>query len=151
MADTIEAASPSIPPHVQVIKMGTGGAVANVVHIAARIGLADQLSAGAKSAIELAAPLTLHAPSLHRLMRTMAALGLLSEGEGQRFSLTKLGEALRTGAPGSARSTLLMTGSSWVGSGFANVFHSNTWISIRRPLRYLVQPWSAFMARNLRR
>lgn len=124
MADTIEAATPPVPPHVQVIEMGTGSAVANVVHVAARIGLADELSAGPKSAIELAAPLALHAPSLHRLMRTMAALGLLSEGEGQRFSLTKLGEALRTGAPGSARSTLLMTGSSWVGSGFANIFHS---------------------------
>jgi hypothetical protein len=41
----------------------------------------------------------------------------------QRFSLTKLGEALKTAAPGSARATLL-TGSSWVGSGFANLLHS---------------------------
>ena len=79
---------------------------------------------GPKSAAELAGPLALHAPSLHRLMRTMASLGLLTEGEAQRFSLTKLGEALRTDAPGSARSTLLMTGSSWVGSGFANLLHS---------------------------
>ena len=54
----------------------------------------------------------------------MAGLGLLTEGEAQRFSLTKLGEALKTGAPDSARATLLMTGSSWVGSGFANLLHS---------------------------
>jgi hypothetical protein len=104
--------------------MGTGGAVANVVHIAAKVGLADKLADGPKSADELAGPLALHAPSLHRLMRTMASLGLLTEGERQRFSLTTLGEALRTDAPGSARSTLLMTGSNWVGSGFANLLHS---------------------------
>jgi hypothetical protein len=45
-----------------------------------------------------------HAPSLHRLMRTLASLGLLTERTEQRFALTTLGEALKTGAPGSARS-----------------------------------------------
>jgi SAM-dependent methyltransferase len=124
MSESIQAAAPCLPPHVQLIQMGTGGAVANVVHMAAKLGLADKLADGPKSAVELAGPSALHAPSLHRLMRTMASLGLLTEGEQLRFSLTKLGEALRSDAPGSARSTLLMTGSSWVGSGFANLLHS---------------------------
>jgi Dimerisation domain len=109
MAESIEGVPPCLPPHVQLIQMGTGGAVANVVQVAAKLGLADLLADGPKSAAELAGPLALHAPSLHRLMRTMAGLGLLTEGEVQRFSLTKLGEALKTDAPGSARSTLLMT------------------------------------------
>src|SRR5258708_2319376 len=124
MAETIQAAPQSLPPHVPLIQRGTGGAVAQVVQIAAKIGLADHFADGPKSAVELAGPLALHAPSLQRLMRTMASLGLLTEGELLRFSLTKLGEALKTDAPGSARSTLLMTGSSWVGSGFANLLHS---------------------------
>jgi SAM-dependent methyltransferase len=124
MAESVQAAPPSLPPHVELIQMGTGSAVAHVVHIAAKLGLADRLADGPRSAAELARPLDLHAPSLHRLMRTMASLGLLTEGEAQRFSLTKLGEALKTAAPGSARATLLMTGSSWVGSGFANLLHS---------------------------
>ena len=124
MTDSIQAAAPSLPPHVQLIQMGTAGAVANVVHIAAKLGLADRLADGPRSAFELAGPLALHAPSLHRLMRAMASLGLLTEGERQRFSLTKLGDALRSDAAGSARSTLLMTGSDWVGSGFAHLLHS---------------------------
>src|SRR5882724_8677273 len=124
MEESIQAAPPSLPPHVQLIQMGTGGAVAHVIQIAAKLGLPDQLADGPRSAAELAGPLVLHAPSLHRLMRTMASLGLLTEGEARRFSLTKLGEALKTAAPGSARATLLMTGSSWVGSGFANLLHS---------------------------
>jgi DNA-binding IclR family transcriptional regulator len=47
----------------------------------------------------------LHALSLHRLMRTLASLGVLTERDEQRFALTPLGEALKTGAPGSARAT----------------------------------------------
>ena len=69
--------------------------------------LADHLDGTPKSAAELAPLLGTHAPSLHRYMRTLAGLGLLTEGEAQRFSLTSLGAALKTGAPGSARSSIL--------------------------------------------
>jgi SAM-dependent methyltransferase len=124
MAKTIQATPQSLPPHVQLIQMGAANAVANVVYVAARLGLADQLADGPRSAAELAGPSALHAPSLHRLLRTMAGLGLLTEGGAQRFSLTKLGEALKTGAPGSARATLIMQGSRWVQSSFANFIHS---------------------------
>jgi hypothetical protein len=41
-----------------------------------------------------------HAPSLHRLMRTLASIGILTERTEQRFALTDLGEALKTGAAG---------------------------------------------------
>ena len=42
-------------------------------------------------------------PSLYRLMRTLANLGILTEDVTRCFALTPLGEALKTGAPGSAR------------------------------------------------
>jgi hypothetical protein len=81
--------------------------VSRIVYAAARLGLADQLAAGPKSAAELAGVTGTHAPSLHRLMRTLASLGILTERDAQRFALTPLGEALKTGAPGSARATLI--------------------------------------------
>jgi SAM-dependent methyltransferase len=71
------------------------------------LGLADHLTTEPKSAVELAATTHTHAPSLHRLMRTLAGLGILTERDAQRFALTPLGEALKTGAPGSARATLI--------------------------------------------
>jgi hypothetical protein len=71
------------------------------------MGLADHLVTGPRSAAELAGPTRTHAPSLHRLMRTLAGLGILTERDAQRFALTPLGEALQTGAPGSARATLI--------------------------------------------
>jgi hypothetical protein len=52
--------------------MGTGYWISAIVYAAAKLGLADQLAAGPKSAAEWlpgARP-----PSLHRLMRTLASL-----------------------------------------------------------------------------
>ena len=105
-----ETASQAVPPHVQLIQMGTASWVTAVVYAAAKLGLADQLAAGPRNAAELAGPMRLHAPSLHRLMRTLASLGILTERDAQRFALTPLGEALKTGAPGSARATLIAFG-----------------------------------------
>ena len=105
-----ETVSPAVPPHVQLIQMGTGAWVNAVVYAAAKIGLADQLAAGSRNAAELAGPMRLHAPSLHRLMRTLASLGILTERDSQRFALTPMGEALKTGAPGSARATVIAFG-----------------------------------------
>src|SRR5918993_3394533 len=97
-----QQASTAVPPHVQLIQMGTAGWVSAILSTTAAIGLVDRLVAAPLSAEELAGPMQLHAPSLHRLMRTLAALGLLTGRDGQRFALTPLGEALRAGAPGSA-------------------------------------------------
>jgi O-methyltransferase/methyltransferase family protein len=101
------AASRSLPPHVQLIQMGTASWVSAVVYIAAKLAIADRLAEAPRSAAELAASMGMHAPSLHRLLRTLAGLGVLTERDGQRFALTTLGEALKTGAPGSARATLM--------------------------------------------
>lgn len=106
----------AVPPHAQLIQMGTAAWVSAIVNIAAQLGLADRLAAGPKSADELAGAMGLHAPSLHRLMRSLAGLGILTEGDAQRFGLTALGEALETGAPGAARATLIaFSGPFWHG------------------------------------
>ena len=107
MLDTKAPAPHALPPHAQLIQMAVASWVSAVVYAGAKLGLADHLAAGAKNAAELAGPTGTHAPSLHRLMRSLAGLGILTEREGQRFALTPLGEALKTGAPGSARSTVL--------------------------------------------
>ena len=116
--------SESLPPHLQLIQMGRAFIVSRTVYVAAKLGLADQLASGPKSAAELAEPLQVHAPSLHRLMRTLASLGILTERAEQRFALTDLGEALKTAAPGSARSTLIYSGSPATQSGWDNLGYS---------------------------
>lgn len=106
----MEAKAEALPPHAQLIQMATGYWLSRIVYAAAKLDLADRLAAGPKSAEELAGPTGTHAPSLHRLMRTLASLGILTERDAKRFALTPLGEALKTGAPGSARATVLTLG-----------------------------------------
>jgi hypothetical protein len=96
------------PPHVQLIQMGTAFWVSRVVYAAAKLGLADHLATGPKSAVQLAGLTGTHAPSLYRLMRTIASLGVLTEDAQHRFALTPLGESLKAGAPGSARASILI-------------------------------------------
>jgi len=124
MADEKPVGLQSLPPHQQLIQMGRAFIVSRTVYVAAKLGLADQLAAGPKSAAELAGPMQVHARSVHRLMRTLASLGILTERTEQRFALTDLGEALKTGAPGSARSTLIYSGSPAVQSGWDNLGYS---------------------------
>jgi hypothetical protein len=114
----------TLPPHAQLIQMGTASWVSGILYAAARLGLADHLAAGPRSAVELAGPTRTHAPSLHRLMRSLAGLGVLTEGDAQRFALTPLGEALRTGAPGSARGTLLAFCGPWFWRGWEEILYS---------------------------
>ena len=111
------------PPHAQLIQMVSAIWISKVIYAAAKLGLADHLAAGPKSAAELVGPTRTHAPTLHRLMRTLASLGVLSERDAQRFALTPLGEALKTNAPGSARASLLTLGSPWFISAFEKIMH----------------------------
>ena len=107
MTNNQQAAAEALPPHAQLIQMGTASWVSATVYAAAKVGVADHLATGPRSAVELAGTMRLHDASLHRLMRTLAGLGILTEQDGQRFALTTLGEALKTNAPGSARATLM--------------------------------------------
>lgn len=113
-----------LPPHAQLIQMGAASWVSAVVYAAAKLGLADHLAGGPRSAEELAGPTGTHAPTLHRLMRTLAGLGILTEQDGQRFALTTLGNALETGAPGSARSTLLAFCGPAIWHSWEEIIHS---------------------------
>jgi hypothetical protein len=124
MPDHQHAMSQVLPPHIQLIQMGRAHVVSRTIYATARLGLADQLASGPQSAAELAGAMKVHAPSLHRLMRTLASLGVLTERPEQRFALTNLGEALKTNAPGAARSAVIFAGSPSSQSGWDNVVYS---------------------------
>jgi hypothetical protein len=114
----------ALPPHVQIIQMATGYWISRVVYAAAKLGLADRLAAGPRSAAELAGETKTHARSLHRLMRTLASLGILTERDAGRFALTPLGDALRTGAPGYALPSVLTLGGPIGWKGFEEMLYS---------------------------
>jgi hypothetical protein len=89
------------------MQMSLGYTVPFLLRAAAQLRLADHLAGGARSAEQLAAATGTHAPSLYRLLRTLACNGVFSEDESQRFSLTPLAEPLRSDVPGSVRTSVL--------------------------------------------
>jgi hypothetical protein len=124
MTESPAPGAPILPPHAQLVQMAMGQWVAHIVYVAAELGLADHLAGGPRRADELAGPTGTHAPSLYRLLRTLASFGILAEDPAHRFALTPLGEALRTGAPGAARSTILTVASDWWARGFGQMRYS---------------------------
>lgn len=105
--ETAQQPATELPLHAQLIQLGTGHWLSKLIYTAAKLDIADKLADGPKSAEELADSMGLHAPSLHRFMRTLAGFGILASAGDRRYALTPLGETLKTGAPGSARSTIL--------------------------------------------
>ena len=73
-----------------------------VLCAAARLGVADALGDQERSAAEIAAACRANVSSMYRLLRAMAALGLLEQTQQQHFRLTALGQPLRKDAPNSA-------------------------------------------------
>ena len=113
------------PPHAQVIQMGLGYWVSRALYAAAKLGLADKLAAGPRSAAELAKETGTLGSALHRLRRLLAGLGILkTEPDGQRFALTPLGEAMKSGAPGAAHATLLSLAGPVFWKAFGEYMHS---------------------------
>jgi hypothetical protein len=119
MSDVATEIAP--PPHVQLVQMAMGHWISRIVHLAAELGIADRLAPGAKTAEELAGPTKMSPVPLYRFLRGLANLGILTEGADRRFGLTPLGEALRTGAPGSARASILTIASPWWVQGFGEL------------------------------
>ena len=95
------------PPQAQLMQMAMGYTVPFLLRAAAQLRLADQLADGPKTADQLAVITGTHAPALYRLLRTLACIGVFSQDESDRFSLTPLAEPLCSNAPGSVRTSIL--------------------------------------------
>lgn len=103
-----EELDPGAAQHLSALINGYWAA--QVLNVAATLGIADQLAQGPRSAGELASIVNAHGPSVFRLMRALLTLGVCRAVEGGRFELTPAGQFLRAEVPGSLRGRALFTG-----------------------------------------
>src|SRR5690349_8463905 len=89
------------PPGLAIRRLIDGFQVSQAIHVAVVLGIPNLLAEGARPCDELAAATQSHGPTLYRLLRALAGIGILHEGDQRRFSLTPLGDALRTEVDGS--------------------------------------------------
>jgi SAM-dependent methyltransferase len=90
-------------PTTAMLRVVTNFWVSRAVYVAAKLGLADLLKDGPKTAEELALATEAHGPSLYRVLRALAGAGILVEDDQHRFTLTAVGAVLRTDVEGSLR------------------------------------------------
>jgi O-methyltransferase/methyltransferase family protein len=89
----------SEPPTVAMRRLANGYQVTQAIYVAATLGIADLLRDGPRDSEALAAQTATHAPSLHRVLRALASVGVLHEADDGRFALTAIGDCLRSDAP----------------------------------------------------
>src|SRR3954452_1496762 len=81
-----------------------GYQITQAIYVAVTLGLPDLLAEGPRTAAELALDAKADTHSLQRLLRALAALGILAEernGDHRSFTLTDMGQLLRSDTPGS--------------------------------------------------
>ena len=96
------------PPPVRMVELLGGFRISQALYAAAALGVPDQLVAGPAPVKALAERVGAHAPSLHRLLRTLASTGVFTEPQPGVFALTPLGQTLTSSQPGSMRDLAIM-------------------------------------------
>src|SRR5262249_22513080 len=92
-----------LPAPAAMLQIIQGFWVSRAVCVAAELGIADLLKDGPMKSEELALAVEAHAPSVFRLVRALASVGVFVEANRECFALTPLGNTLRNDVPGSLR------------------------------------------------
>jgi SAM-dependent methyltransferase len=94
---------------VLLYQLATGHYLSRALFVVAKLGIADLLKDGPRHHNELAKATGAHAPSLNRVMRLLASVGVFAEDETGNFALTPLSECLRGGGrPESSRAMVML-------------------------------------------
>mgnify|MGYP005848219787 CR=1 FL=1 len=115
-----DAETEPVPPQRIMFQLLFGKQLTASLGAIARLGVADHMGNDPVPVEELAARTGAHAPSLYRVMRMLASLGVFRQ-EGRKFALTPVGALLRTDAPTSLRYMAMMLGDDWSIKAYAHM------------------------------
>lgn len=103
MNDDTDTLKPDATPQGgALMQMIRGYFAAQIVGVAARLGIADELAAGPLSAAELASATGAAAGSLARFLRACEVIGLVRQAEPGRYALAPVADPLSSGGGGSS-------------------------------------------------
>src|SRR5215831_19381084 len=112
------------PSALALLQQALGFWISRAICVVARLGIADLLKDGPLDTKTLAAAVGVHAPSLSRVLRTLASVGIFAEGEDGRFGLTPQAEPLLRDATDSLRDYILLVGEEWYSRPSDHLLHS---------------------------
>ena len=97
--------------------------VARLVHVAAKLRLADLLKKGPRTVEDLATVAGVRPAMLYRILRALASVGVFAETKDRRFKLTPLAATLQTGVPASMHAWALMINENWGWDSWKELLH----------------------------
>jgi hypothetical protein len=112
------------PPFVQVLILAAGAWNTQIVYAAAKLGIADMLENGPKSADDLAKETESNPDAIYRLLRTLASVGIFKESSDRVFELTPAAKTLQKNHPMSVQPLALLVGDSIWREPWGNIMHS---------------------------
>lgn len=114
----------TMPPPVFILQMAMGAIMTQALGVAAKLGIADLLADGKKPVDELASASEAHAPSLYRILRSLASTGVFVETAPRVFANTQVSNLLRSDVPGSMRNGVIFMAEPWHYNVWGNMLHS---------------------------
>lgn len=96
-----------------MLRLITAPWISQAIYAVAKLNIADQLAAGPRSADQLAEACAVDPDALARVLRALHSIGVFGRDSDGNYSLTELGETLRSGAANSVRGMAVMFGEPW--------------------------------------
>ncbi|MFN2413147.1 MAG: methyltransferase, partial [Pyrinomonadaceae bacterium] len=112
------------PPQAIIMQLSMGAMVTQAIFVAAKLGIADILGHGEKHIDAISRDAGAHSPSLYRILRSLASLGVFNETQPRKFANTPISEVLRADIPGSMRDSMIFMGEPWHYNVYGNMLHS---------------------------
>ena len=107
----------------QLLDLINGSWIAQACYVTARLGIAELLAAGPRTAEDLAAVTGTNAPALRRLLSALGSVDICHQRADGTFEMTRMGSLLRADVPCSMRAWALQWGGeAW--QVWANLLHS---------------------------
>jgi C-methyltransferase len=116
----------ALPPSAVLANLITGKIITQCLAVAVRLGVPDRLATSPRSAYELALEADVQPDALYRMLRALSVVGVVVEHEGRRFSLTPVGDLLRTEVPGSMAAFARFFGEGWHNELWSELLHCVT-------------------------
>lgn len=122
-APAAKPAPPSAADRMRLFGILSSPWLAQSCYALVKLGVPDLMAAGPQPVAELAAAAGADARALHRLLRALAAAGIVHEATPGCYGLTPLGQPLRSDVPRSSRDAAVMFGEE-VFRSFAEILHT---------------------------
>ena len=108
----------------EMMRLVNGYQISQSIHVAAALGIADHLAQGPRTSDDLAEATSTHPPTLYRLLRALASIGVFHEGDNRIFSLTELGSCLQSNSPTPIAPWAIFIGRPYMWEAWAHLLHS---------------------------